>query len=131
MKRQSTLGRAELEILKVVTDHHPVTVRDVADHVSRTKGGARTTVLTVMERLRQKGYLTRKKVEGTFRYSPRVPMPQLLRRLVRDFVEKVLGGSLAPFVAYMARDARVSGDELEELRRLVSELDDRRQESRR
>src|SRR4051812_25576625 len=92
------IGRAELEILRYVSDHHPVTVRDVADHVSATKGHGRTTVLNVMARLCRKGYLTRGKVDGVYRYSPRVPKKDLLRTLVRDFVERALGGSLSPFV---------------------------------
>ncbi len=60
------IGRAEMDILRYITDHHPVTVRQVADHVSETKGLVRTTVLNVMERLRQKGYLARKKADGVF-----------------------------------------------------------------
>ena len=126
MARRPNIGRAELEILHYVHDHHPVTVRDVADHVSKTKGHARTTVLNVMARLSRKGYLTRKRVEGVYHYSPRVPKAQLLRSLVSDFVDKALGGSLSPFVAYLAEDARVSEQELEELKRIVSELEPQR-----
>src|SRR5947209_10450529 len=117
------LGQAELELLRYVTEHAPVTVREVADHVARTKGQARTTALTVMERLRQKGFLTRKKEGGLYRYSASVPQADLLRRLVREFVERSLGGSLAPFVAYLASDAAVSEGELAELKQIVRDLD--------
>ena len=123
MARRPNIGRAELEILHYVHDHHPVTVRDVAEHVSKTKGHGRTTVLNVIARLSSKGYLTRKRVGGVYHYSPRVPKAQLLRSLVSDFVDKALGGSLSPFVAYLAEDARVSEKELEELKRIVSELE--------
>ena len=126
MARRPNIGRAELEILHYVHDHHPVTVRDVAEHVSKTKGHGRTTVLNVIARLSSKGYLTRKRVEGVYRYSPRVPKAQLLRSLVSDFVDKALGGSLSPFVAYLAEDARVSEKELEELKRIVRELEPQR-----
>jgi predicted transcriptional regulator len=123
MARRPSIGRAELEILHYVHDHHPVTVRDVADHVSRTKGHARTTALNVMTRLCRKGYLSRKRVEGVYRYSPRVPKAQLLRSLVGDFVDRALGGSVTPFVAYLAQDAQVSEGELEELKRIVRDLE--------
>ena len=126
MPRPRTIGRAELEILNYIHDHHPVTVRQVADHVSSTKGHTRTTVLNVMARLSRKGYLSRRQSGGVYQYSPRVAKADLLRRLVGDFVDKALGGSLSPFVAYLSRDAKLSEDDLRELRQLVRELDGQR-----
>lgn len=121
-KREHKVGRAELEILHYVQDHHPVSVREVADHFATTHGHVRTTVLNVMERLRKKGFLTRRKSGGVFQYEPRVGKAELLRGLVRDFVDKTLGGSLSPFVAYLSRDANLSEQELDELRQVVAEL---------
>ena len=83
----------------------------------------RTTVLNIMERLRKKGYLTRKKADGLFQYSPRVPKTELLRNLVRDFVSKALGGSVSPFVAYLADEASMSKEEIAQLRKVVRELE--------
>ena len=120
---QPSIGRAEMDILYYVTEHHPVTVREVADHVAETKGHVRTTVLNIMERLRKKGYLTRRKADGFFQYSPRVPKTELLRNLVRDFVSKALGGSVSPFVAYLADEATMSKEEIAQLRKIVRELE--------
>jgi predicted transcriptional regulator len=120
------LGRAEFHILQYVIEHQPATARATADHFCRETGLARTTVLTVIERLRQKGYLTRKRVRGIFHYSAKVPQEDILQSLVCDFVEETLGGSLSPFVAYLARTTNVSDARLEELRRLVRELDQQR-----
>ena len=125
---QASIGEAELEILQYVANHHPVTVREVADHAAETKGLARTTVLTVMERLRKKGHLTRKKIGAVYRYSPRVPKRELLQNLTRDFVERVLEGSVSPFMAYLAEMENLDDEELDRLRALVSELDARRKE---
>ena len=121
-RKEQKVGRAELEILHYVQDHRPVTVRDVADHFAEARGHVRTTILNVMERLRKKGFLTRKKVGGIFQYEPCVGKADLLQSLVRDFVEKTLGGSVSPFVAYLSRDARLSDDELEELKSAVNDL---------
>lgn len=111
-----------MEILHYVTEHHPVTVREVADHVAETKGHVRTTVLNIMERLRKKGYLTRRKAGGIFQYYPSVPKGELLRNLVRDFVSKALGGSVSPFVAYLADEAEMSESDVAQLRKVVREL---------
>jgi predicted transcriptional regulator len=75
----------------------------------------------MMERLRKKGYLARSK-ERPARYSPRLPQSEVMRGIVRQFVEKTLRGSLSPFVAYLAEAKDVSDEELAELRRLVDEL---------
>ena len=123
MPRPRTIGRAELEILNYIHDHHPASVRQVAEHVSATKGHTRTTVLNVMARLSRKGYLSRRQVGGVYHYSPRVEKADLLRRLVGEFVDKALGGSLSPFVAYRGRDAKLSETDLRELKRLVAELE--------
>ncbi len=124
MPKVNPIGRAEMEILRYVQDHHPVTVRAVADHMAESRGLVRTTVLNVMERLREKRHLTRKRVGGFYEYSPAVPKPDLLRRLVRDFVDGTLGGSLSPFVAYLTKEASLSPAELQELKQVVRELDD-------
>lgn len=121
---QPNIGRAEMEILQYISERHPVTVREVADHVAETKGHVRTTVLNIMERLRKKGYLTRRKAGGLFQYSPSVPKGEFLRNLVRDFVSKALGGSVSPFVAYLADEARLSDAEIAQLKKVVRELKD-------
>jgi predicted transcriptional regulator len=122
-KSQPNIGRAEMEILRYITDHHPVSVREVADRVSAAKGQVRTTALNVMERLREKGYLKRRKMDGIYQYSPSVPRAELLRSLVREFVARTLGGSLSPFVAYLIQEGKLSAEELGELRTLVQEMD--------
>ena len=116
------IGRAEMDILRYIADHHPASVRDVAEHLSATKGHVRTTALNVMERLRQKGYLKRRKINGVFQYSPCLPTAELLRSLVREFVHRTLGGSVSPFVAYLTHEGKLSGEELAELRALVEDL---------
>jgi predicted transcriptional regulator len=122
-KSQPNIGRAEMEILRYITDHHPVSVREVADGVCAAKGHVRTTALNVMERLREKGYLKRRKAGGIYQYSPSVPRAELLRSLVREFVTRSLGGSLSPFVAYLTEEGKLSAEELDELRNLVREMD--------
>jgi predicted transcriptional regulator len=99
----------------------------VAEHAAETKGYARTTVLTVMERLRKKGYLSRRKVGGVFHYRPKLPKGELFEHLIGDFVDRVLGGSVSPFMAYLARSHDLSGDELARLKQLVRELDARQE----
>jgi predicted transcriptional regulator len=119
-RSRKTVGEKELQLLRYIADHQPATVREVADHAAATTGLARTTVLTVMERLRAKGFLRRRKARGVYRYECTVPRAELMRDLVGDFVDRVLDGSLGPFVAYLSESERLSEAELETLRALVA-----------
>lgn len=123
-----SLGVLELQVLRYITDHAPLSVGEVAGQYGDAHGLARTTILTVMERLRKKGYLTRTMEQGVYQYSPSVSKALLLRELIGNFMEDTLGGSLGPFVAYLAEGASVSDDELRELKDLVRTLDQRRKQ---
>jgi hypothetical protein len=57
MRNQPNIGRAEMEILHYVYDHHPVTVRDVAEHVAETKGHVPRPEATSLPERRLFGHL--------------------------------------------------------------------------
>lgn len=125
---RETLGKVELEMLQAVADLQPVSVRTLADHLASSSGQARTTILTTLERLRRKGYLSRKKIGGVNHYRPRVAITELLPRLVQDFVQRMLGGSVSPFVAYLQESRQVDAGELAQLKALVEQLEARQSE---
>lgn len=118
---KGSLGEQELQLLQYVSDHHPTSVREAVEGFGAINGLARTTVLTMLERLRRKGFLTRRTEGSVNVYSPSVEKGEMLRGVVQDFVERTLGGSLSPFVAYLAKARNLSDDEIEKLRELVSE----------
>jgi len=126
MKPKKKIGVAEFEILAYVASHGEVPVRQVADHFAETKGLVRTTVLKTMDRLREKGFLTRVEKEGVFHYSSTQSRAELESMLIDRFVRDTLGGSLTPFVAYMHGQTEVSEEELRDLKNLVAELESRR-----
>jgi len=128
-RQHTLLGRAELEILRFVVDRHPISVGEVAEHFAEATGHARTTVLTVMERLRKKGYLTRRKVQGKYRYSAKIDKAELLRDLVNDFVDGALGGSVSPFVAYLSESSQLTDDEIRKLGEVVRRLESEKKDS--
>ena len=121
-----SIGKEELVVYQFVQERGPVTVRQVADHFADA-GKARTTVLTVMERLREKGLLEREKSGGAFQYRPVLESGVVMKSLVGDFVQQVLGGSLAPFVAYMSEAKELSSDELKELKKIVRDLESKQE----
>jgi len=122
------IGDQELALLKFVAEEGSLTVGEVAERFGEPRSLARSTVLTMMERLRKKGHLTRRHVRGVYRYASRASSGEVLRDVVRGFVERTLGGSVAPFVAYLSDEAELSQAELDELDQLVSRLQAKRDE---
>ena len=127
--RKRSIGDQELALLQHLDENGSASVGEVAASFGEPRGLARSTVLTMMERLRGKGYLKRKQLRGMFRYSIATGPGEAMRSAVGSFVEKTLSGSVSPFVAWMSEHAEVSDDELAELEALVAQLQSRRKES--
>src|SRR5687767_12544573 len=121
MKR-AALGEQESALLKWLAENGPASVGQVVEDFGISHELARSTLATMMERLRGKGYLKREKVDGVYHYSPSEPHEAQLRGLVRRFIDRSLGGSLDPFVAYLADEAHLNEPQIEQLRQLVRDL---------
>jgi predicted transcriptional regulator len=117
-----TIGEQELALLRYIADRGSASVGEAAEQFGTTRGLARSTVLTMMERLRRKGHLARRTAEGVYRYRARTSSADLLKRAVQRFVERNLDGSVSPFIAYLSEAERVSDDELRELEEIVARL---------
>src|SRR4029077_12584643 len=118
----------ELLFLRFVARRGPIAAGRVADALGEDLGVARSTVVTVLERLRAKGHLTRRRKDGVYLYASKVPHDRLMRATVGQFVERSLGGSVLPFAAWLSERAEVSKEELAELREMVSRLRSRKEE---
>jgi predicted transcriptional regulator len=122
MKKVPSLGEQELEILKYIESHSSISVREVASHFEREKNLARTTVLTVMERLRKKGFIIRIQTEGIFKYSSKIKSGDIMKSKISDFVEKTLGGSVGPLLNYFISSSNLTVEELQKLKNLAESL---------
>ena len=127
MKRQP-LGEQETALLRFIAENGSISVGKAAELYGGRLGLARTTIMTEMERLRKKGYLTRIKEDGVYRYTSCLSKAELHSHLVGDFAQRMFGGSKQPFVAYLVENPEVSAEELDQLRALVEGLDNKRRE---
>jgi len=124
-KSELKLGALELEVLKLIWERQPCTVQTLADVLGERHGYARTTILTVVQRLYAKGILKRRKRDGLYRYSAAQDRRKTMAGLIEQFVESVLDNSSAPLVAYLSDTKRLTPEQAAELRKIVDDLDDR------
>jgi len=119
---QSSIGEQELALLRHIADRGSVTVAEAVEQFGAERELARSTVLTMMERLRRKGHLARRMVDGLYRYRARTTSAELMKGAVQRFVERNLDGSVSPFLAYLSEAGQVSDAELRDLEELVARL---------
>ena len=119
---RTTVGEQELALLRHIADRGAISVAEAVEQFGSERGLARSTVLTMMERLRKKGHLGRRLLDGIYRYRARSSSADLLKGAVRHFVESKLNGSVSPFLAYLSDSKDVSDEELRELEGIVARL---------
>jgi len=116
----------ELEFLLHLAQHGPLTATALWEELGSSHGLARTTVLTVLERLRRKGHVARRRHDGVYVYRALEGHVDTMRRSVGQFVDRALGGSISPFAAYLSERSDVSEEELDQLNRAVRALSERK-----
>jgi BlaI family penicillinase repressor len=121
MKKPATvLGPQELQIMKVVWDRGRVTVRDVYEALRERRQVAYTTVMTMMNILDQKGFLKRAPGEDrAFVYEPARSRQAVMRAMVKEFVDRVFGGSVNPLMLHLIEGKHLTEKDLDELRRAM------------
>ena len=125
-RAQSTLTSQELEIMKVVWKLGPATVRQVYETLLKHRRIAYTTVMTMMNILEQKGYLKKSQKDRAFVYQATRPQKQVIRGMVREFVDRVFNGSAEPLLLHLVEDRHVSEKDVEEIRLMLKESSGRK-----
>jgi predicted transcriptional regulator len=121
MVRRPTLTEQELEIMKVVWDLKTPTVRQVYEVLRTRRQVAYTTVMTMMNILEQKGFLSKKTQERAYLYQPTKPKKQVIRGMVRDFVDRVFNGSAQPLLLQLVEDRQLTRKDLAEIAGILNE----------
>ena len=123
-KNKKLIGELELEVLKVVWTLQPCTVSQIVKSMKKRREYARTTILTIMQRLEGKKFVKRRKQDGVFHYKTTENLSDVLTGLTRQFVDTMLGGSPLPFVTYFAESKKLTKKQVETLQAIVDELRD-------
>src|SRR5580693_8323395 len=114
-----TLTEQELEIMKVIWKLDTATVRQVYETLLAQRRIAYTTVMTMMNILEQKGYLKKEQGEKAYVYQPSQPQKQVIRSMVREFVNRVFNGSAEPLLVHLVEDRHLDAKDLEEIRKTI------------
>lgn len=117
----------ELQILGVLWENGPRTVRQVMEHLTDGKKRAYTSVLSVMQVMHKKGLVkTQRKRDGLAHvYEPKVARDAVVSPMLKGLVDRVFGGRTSDVVQNLLDGDGIDQKEIDELRCMLDALESR------
>lgn len=115
--------KAELEILQVLWEHGPSTVRFVNDELNKQREVNYTSTLKLMQIMAEKAILTRDETSMKHIYSVAEEEQQTKAYLLEKFVDSMYKGSVSKLVTQLLGNEKTSRKDLEEIKELLKKLD--------
>jgi predicted transcriptional regulator len=111
---------AETEILNVLWDLGPSTVRQVHGVLDLQRRTGYTTILKLLQIMADKGLVRREDGDGRAHiYTPALERTVAQRQMVRDLVDRIFGGRATQLVLQALEERPASQEDLQEIRRLI------------
>ncbi len=115
---------AELELLKVLWEQGPSTVRQVWEAVSAKRPLGYTTVLKMLQIMQEKGLVRRDDRERAHVYEAKAEREATLRGMVDDLLQQAFDGSMRQLLVAAFEGTRVTAQERRELQKLLQMLEE-------
>ncbi len=115
---------AELDILTILWDHGPSSVRDVNDTLNKVKKVGYTTTLKQLQIMHEKGLVSRSSNGRTHIYSAARGKEETQKQLLDRILEVAFGGSASKLVMQVLGSRDSSRKELEEIKALIKKLEE-------
>lgn len=113
----------ELEILKVIWDCGPCSVRDVWQKLSEMREIGQTSVLKTMQIMRDKGLLNCDTDQRPQIFRPAQSQKTTLKQLAGDLIGRVFGGSTSLLLQHAMESKKTTRTELAEMRALLDQVE--------
>lgn len=114
---------SELDILRILWEKGPSTVRLVNQTLNQQKETGYTTTLKLMQIMAQKGIVTRDETSRTHVYNPAIAQKNVQETLLNKLVDAAFSGSASQLVMQALGQGKASKAELEEIKKLIEQLE--------
>jgi predicted transcriptional regulator len=112
------LAERESELMQVLWEHGPSTVGEVQERLKDKL--AYTTVLTILQKLEKKGYVSHEEEGRAHRFQAAVDRDSAQRGAVRDLAARLFKGSAALLLTQVISEENLSAEDLKRIRRLIA-----------
>jgi len=116
------ISESEWAVMEVLWESSPQTAAEVTKALRPTTKWADNTVRTLLTRLVEKGALKPSENEtGTRTFSPAIAREACVKAESASFLRRFFGGAAKPMFVHFARNAKLTQDEVKELKRLLDQ----------
>jgi BlaI family penicillinase repressor len=119
--RQTNPTPAELEVLQIIWDRGPSMVREVMDVLNQKRPRAYTTVMSLMNVMEEKGFLTSKPKGRAFVYAAKTSRNKAQKDLLGDLLNRAFDGSANELVTHLLDQAKPTQEELDQISDLIKQ----------
>jgi len=120
-------SEAEVEILQILWDEQPCSVRRVHEIIGASKDVGYTTILKQLQRMQDKGLVTRKPGDGkSFLYTAAQPEDLTQSNLLGRLMKTAFRGDVNELVMHALGDAKASGEDLEAIKDFIARIEAKR-----
>lgn len=114
---------AELEVLQIIWQRGPSTVREVMTLLNRCRRRAYTSVMSLMNVMAEKGLLAQQSKARAFVYSTMVSQNKTQSNLLTDLLNRAFDGSASALVTHLLSQDRLDSSELDEIRDTIAKFE--------
>jgi BlaI family transcriptional regulator, penicillinase repressor len=115
------ISEAEWQVMTVVWQRSPATATEIVDALAKQTNWHPRTVRTLVGRLVRKGALKAAREGKRYLYEPRLTMDECVRQESRSFAVRVFGGEPAVMLLHLVKEAKLSKEDIKELRKVLEE----------
>ena len=116
------ISESEWVVMEVLWQSAPQTASEITKALRPATNWAENTVRTLLTRLVDKGALkTDGNASGTRVFSPAVRREACVLAESKSFMQRVFRGASKPLLVHFAQNARLTPDEVRELKRLLDQ----------
>lgn len=116
---------AELELLNILWEHGPATVREVMERMPKQRGY--TTVMSLMQVMYEKKLLTRKQDGRAHRYAAKATQEKTLSKMLGDLLSRAFDGSSSALVQHLLQHSSPNDEELAAIREAIESYEKNRE----
>ena len=113
---------AELEILQILWEKGPCTVREVLESLTEIRPTGYTTALKLLQIMADKGIVTRDEERKSHVYAPAQPKEDTQTKLLHDLAKRAFAGSVPSMALHLIRSTTATETERAEMRVLVDKM---------
>lgn len=128
-KRNTDITEGEWNVLSCLWEKSPQTARELTEVLAHTVGWSRSTTLTVLRRMTDKGLILCEDGADSIRiYRTELSQDAVTLRETEHFLDRVFGGSVSMMLSAMTAGKRLTGEEIDALYEILRQAEEQEQQ---